>query len=426
MKWRFFVLMMGLLLPACEGEEINPPGARTAIRLTAEIEGVRTRLSASSWEKGDAIGVYMKKAGSPLDAGALASNMQYLYNESNLFHPKDQQNAIYFPYNNQLVDFIGYYPYKGEMTDFQFPLNLTIQGDQGALDLMYADNVVNRDSTNRNVDMSFAHQLSKLWMEINHYRGLELENLSLIITDVPTTGSFDLTTGTLSVDMAKTNVACCVNKDCTVAEAILMPGTNLAGSDMWFIADEGAQVYKVSLAELVPSDILAKSTQYNFRVTLHSDEVEIVDNKITIKPWYTTTPDSIEMIAERTPEDPPAIRGSFENPYTVAEAIINQGYSGVWVKGYIVGGFTGTSVGSFTTDTSTARNSCIAIADTQYETEIANIMAVELPSGSIRDDLNLADNPGNMHKRVMIKGDLTTYYSAPGIKNPKQHQFLTE
>ena len=67
MKWRFFVLMMGLLLPACEGEEINPPGARTAILLTAEIEGVRTRLSASSWEKGDAIGVYMKKAGSPLD-----------------------------------------------------------------------------------------------------------------------------------------------------------------------------------------------------------------------------------------------------------------------------------------------------------------------------------------------------------------------
>jgi hypothetical protein len=53
-------------------------------------------------------------------------------------------------------------------------------------------------------------------------------------------------------------------------------------------------------------------------------------------------------------------------------------------------------------------------------------MPVELPTGSIRDALNLVSNPGNLNKQVLIKGDLTTYYSAPGLKNPKEFQIITE
>ncbi|MDD5346832.1 MAG: fimbrillin family protein, partial [Proteiniphilum sp.] len=79
MKQKLFILMMGFLLFACEGEEINPTGMGTAIRLTAQIEGMRTRLSGSTWEKGDAIGVYMKLNNAPLDSSAPEQNVRYIY-----------------------------------------------------------------------------------------------------------------------------------------------------------------------------------------------------------------------------------------------------------------------------------------------------------------------------------------------------------
>ena len=62
--------LMGILL-ACEGDVIDPVRASKSIKLTAEIEGVKTRLSGSTWEKNDGIGVYMKKAGELLHSSLL-------------------------------------------------------------------------------------------------------------------------------------------------------------------------------------------------------------------------------------------------------------------------------------------------------------------------------------------------------------------
>jgi len=62
MKHIFFILpLVCLLLSACEGETIDPIRESKSIRLTANIQGLKTRLSGSTWDKGDAIGVYMKK-----------------------------------------------------------------------------------------------------------------------------------------------------------------------------------------------------------------------------------------------------------------------------------------------------------------------------------------------------------------------------
>ncbi|MEN6588505.1 MAG: DUF6359 domain-containing protein, partial [Proteiniphilum sp.] len=143
-----------------------------------------------------------------------------------------------------------------------------------------------------------------------------------------------------------------------------------------------------------------------------------------ITPWIT--PPSATVTANRTETPPPVIKGSKRDPYTVLQAKEAQGETNVWVKGYIVGGFSGTSIGSFTTNLSEVKISNIAIADVQNETETAKIMPVELPDSSIRDTLNLLSNPGNLNKQVLIKGDLTTYYSAPGLKNPKDYQINSE
>lgn len=423
MKRIFFILpLICFLLSACEGETIDPTRARKSIRLTAEIEGMRTRLSGSTWEKGDAIGVYMKLVGASLDSSAPEENVKYCYNaETGEFEPKDEKGTIYFPFTGDRVDFIGYYPYRDPVNDFTLPIDLSVQSKQSAIDLMYADNVKDVNEEQTNVRMIFSHKLSKIVMQVQHYRGIELEDLSVIITTVPVTGSFDLRSGNLAVDPATTDVACSVNKDCTLAEAILMPGTDLSGSELWFVTGEGAEAYKVDLDTLFTPGSLSPSTQYTFVATLFTDEVKVVTDSTGIIPWNSL--DSVTITANRTTDSPPVIKGSRSDPYTVAQAINNQDKQDVWAIGYIVGAFNG-SINKFVTDTTGQVRTNVALADNRGETDITRMLPVNFTSASLKNALNICDNPININRLVMIRGDLETYYSAPGMKNADDYLFL--
>jgi uncharacterized protein YdeI (BOF family) len=422
MKWRLFLLMTGVLLSACEGDEIVPAGGRKAIRLTAEIEGMRTRLSGSTWEKGDAIGVYMKRTGASLDSSAPEQNVKYSYNaETGVFEPKDEKGTIYFPFTGDRVDFIGYYPYRDPVNDFTLPIDLSVQSKQSALDLMYADNVKDVNEEQANVRMIFSHKLSKIMIQVKHYRGIELEDLSVIITSVPVTGSFDLKSGNLTVDPATSDVACCVNKDCTLAEAILMPGTDLSGSELWFVTGEGSEAYKVDLDTLFTTGSLSPSTQYTFAATLFTDEVKVVTDSTGIIPWNSL--DSVTFTANRTTDAPPVIKGSMSDPYTVAQAISNQDKQDVWAIGYIVGAFD-KSINKFVTDTTGQVKTNIALSDNRGETDVTRMLPVNFTSASLKNALNICDNPLNINRLVMIRGDLEAYYSVPGMRNTTDYLFL--
>ncbi len=422
MKWRLTVLMMGLLLLGCEGEDFNPSGEKTAIRLSAVIEGMRTRLTGSTWEKGDAIGVYMTLHNASLSSSSPEQNVKYIYNEENaVFEPKDEKGTIFFPFTGAAVDFIGYYPYREEIIDFNLPIDLTLQTKQSAIDLMYADNVTNVNEEDGNITMNFSHKLSKIVIEVDHYRGIELEDLSVIITNVLTTGTFDLKEGSLTVDPATNDVACCVNKDCSVAEAILMPGTDLSESNLWFVLDEGAEAYMVSLDSLFPYESLSALTQYTFQATLFTDEVKVGTDSTGIEPWIT--PPSEPFSAERTTDAPPVIKGSRSDPYMVAQAITHQGKQDVWAIGYIVGAFK-SSISNFVTDTTGQVKTNVALADIRGESEITQMLPVNFTSTSMKEGLNICDNPLNINRLVMVKGDLEAYYSAPGMRNSNEYLFL--
>lgn len=48
---------------------------------------------------------------------------------------------------------------------------------------------------------------------------------------------------------------------------------------------------------------------------------------------------------------------------------------------------------------------------------------VELSTGKVRDALNISENPFNIGKKIVVRGNLERYYSAPGLKNPKEFTF---
>lgn len=126
--------------------------------------------------------------------------------------------------------------------------------------------------------------------------------------------------------------------------------------------------------------------------------------------------DLIEFGGE-VPPPPGSGTGTFEDPYDITRAVSTSGANPVWVEGYIVGTIdvgdqnVPNFIGPYITNTN------LLMAATAGETNLANCMPVQLPSGAIRDALNLVTTPGNKGKMVKVVGTLESYFSQPGVKN---------
>lgn len=115
--------------------------------------------------------------------------------------------------------------------------------------------------------------------------------------------------------------------------------------------------------------------------------------------------------------------GTEENEaYSVAEAKKHTGEEDVWVYGYIVGGDLSSKSCSFTAPFTSKTN--LVIASKSSCKDKASCLSVQLPKGSIRDALNLVDNPELLGRQLFIKGDLVeSYYGIPGIQNLSDYDY---
>jgi hypothetical protein len=113
--------------------------------------------------------------------------------------------------------------------------------------------------------------------------------------------------------------------------------------------------------------------------------------------------------------------GSEAKPYTVAQAISNQGAKDngvfVWVEGYVVGLVDGMNMSNAVLGVNGATMTNILIAASADETDMSKCMPVQLPAGPIRDGLNLVANPTVLGKAVKLNGTLEPYFSVAGLKN---------
>lgn len=131
-----------------------------------------------------------------------------------------------------------------------------------------------------------------------------------------------------------------------------------------------------------------------------------------------------DRVAGETPENPTENESSKENPFSVATAISKYNASNpqanTWVKGYIVGYVNGMTIdGAILNDLSSITDdnkTNLLISDSKTETDYKNCLVLQLPSGDIRNALNLKDNPSNLNKELIVKGSLEKYFGTYGLK----------
>ncbi len=117
--------------------------------------------------------------------------------------------------------------------------------------------------------------------------------------------------------------------------------------------------------------------------------------------------------------------GSESAPYNVEQAITNQNGE-KWVEGYIVGNIDGEGK-SITTEskfegTFTVKTN-ILIADVADETDHTKCIPVQLPSGAVRNGLNIVENPDNIGEKVKLYGSLEKYFLVSGLKSVTYYEF---
>ncbi|WP_458354021.1 endonuclease [Peribacillus frigoritolerans] len=114
-----------------------------------------------------------------------------------------------------------------------------------------------------------------------------------------------------------------------------------------------------------------------------------------------------------TPSLAAAGDGSPTSPYSVSQAIANQDSTIKTVSGYVAGQPTSAN----TVITSSYPNDyAIALAGSSSETNIANMVYVQIPS-SFRSEFGLKTNPALKGKKVTVTGTLSSYFTHPGLKD---------
>ncbi len=108
---------------------------------------------------------------------------------------------------------------------------------------------------------------------------------------------------------------------------------------------------------------------------------------------------------------------------TVAEALSSIGEEEVWVSGYIVGGDLSSSSASFQKPFESRTN--ILLGPRSSTSDKESCLSVQLPSGELRETLNLVDSPELLGRKVCLKGDIVeAYYGIPGMKNITEYELL--
>ena len=183
-----------LSLQGCENEEGTAIHSRDTVSF--EIDAGGARATETTFETGDAIGVYaavrMSSAPATLKtSGNYADNKRFVWNGSQFVADGDANEIA----AGHETDYYAYYPYREDMgnpLDYDF----SIQGDQREgitlSDLMYAAN--RSGTTDKVITLAFSHRLSRLQVTYTPEAGEALSGVTIQRAKV--TANINLGTGT--------------------------------------------------------------------------------------------------------------------------------------------------------------------------------------------------------------------------------------
>lgn len=259
------------------------------VKFTSYIKA--NRASGTAWADGDAVGIYMKQAGTDL-AAAPAANKKYLADALGNLTAAAADQAISYP-EGANADFIAYYPYTEAVDGTLIAINVADQSNPAALDLLYSNNAANISASTSAVNLGFTHKLSALTFAVKSDATVSsTTGLTVALSGIVTEATFDLATGNVIVPATPTtgNIQMNVNAAGTQATAIVVPATVSNVKATFTLNGKSVEVN-------VPAEALqsGKSYEYPVNITVSGGETFVTFGQASISDWTTVPGSTIDV-----------------------------------------------------------------------------------------------------------------------------------
>jgi len=312
-------VMTALVFTSCNNDDDGNGGENLKsvqfVSTIIDLDGNARQLRAtgSVWDKNDAIGVYMVKNGLGLTPETvLTENKQHITENgtaNGTFKPADAASLINYPDDGSKVDFIAYYPYASSgIVDYKYPINVSDQSSQPAIDFLYSNSAINLDKTTLSVPLGFKHKLSKVIFNITSEDISDLSGLSIAIKGMKTKAIYNLAGGENPLIVDGTSVSDMNAKVLATGgsgEAIILPETGVAGRSFVFSLPSGDSF----VWEIPATTEYEEGKKYTYNVTLKksgSGSVSVNPEDVEIEDWTDGPSENI------VPEEEGAVKGKVE------------------------------------------------------------------------------------------------------------------
>lgn len=288
------LFVLGVMLATgCSSDDKSSGGdVRTPISLSSRVD-VTTRSTVQDTQiaKDGEVGIFVTKAS--------AAAEQHYENEklvANGMGDFSYSTLMYYPVNNENVDFYAYHPYQlnailENVIDFTVKADQTDVADYLNSDLLWSIKENIAKSTNA-VGLNFVHKLSKVNFTVKEGAGMDLSGLSDIeIMDAQTGVSLNLLTGEIiPLNNNHTPIKAYGVRGINDGEAevngisaIVVPQTFTLGSRLFKITISGGTAGEISYYYTPDKDVVLDSgKKYNYILTINHAGIEVTS---TIEDW---------------------------------------------------------------------------------------------------------------------------------------------
>lgn len=280
-----FVILV-FLFSSCSEINMSESLARKEVSFTSgpSVSVSKAKDVGDSWKGNERIGVYMLENKS-LTIAEGASNLEYSTSSTGKTAVFTTANPIYYPVSeSKAVDFLSYHPYTSRVNNFVYPVNVKVQTNQAAIDLMSAKEDNNGVGYTKNhvgpINLQFRHELAKIIINVVAGTGVEnLNGLSLTIKGMNTLANFSISDRDLS---GMSEVADIIPVGSAAQfEAILLPTALTEAHLVEFKLGGDTYVWVIKNSDIEPKTF-AKGSMYLYNVSLNRTGVSITG---TIKEW---------------------------------------------------------------------------------------------------------------------------------------------
>lgn len=246
-----------------------------------------------SWYNKDSLGLFIKPSGSVSFLQLVETNRKYTYN-SNLSLFELHGNSIYYPQSGN-IDIVAYAPYKADITNIYYPIDVTNQTDQKAIDLLYSNSTTNINKQNQAASLTFKHQLSKVVFRLQNSDGTTsgLETINIKLQGFYDRAALNLVTGTIgSQHFSLTPISIG-----TAREAIIIPNIPNSGfSNRYFKFNIGSTEWQYVLPA---ADSFESGKIYEYLIVVNNKTIQV--HLSNIQNWSQNSNTPVEGVISNSP-----------------------------------------------------------------------------------------------------------------------------